>query len=194
MIVSLIVAYALDRKGNRVIGKDNKIPWHRPNDLRRFKEFTSGYPVLMGRKTQQSIGRVLPDRENIVVSSDPEYSVPGVHVVSSVDVGLEYAREKQVPEIFIIGGQKIYEQTVSRADRLYITRIHLPSVQGDTFFPDYDLRTYREIYSEEDGQDTFHIYQRVQKPKDTSPGPSSTATSESSSEYNDVDFHQEYDF
>ncbi|TEW51857.1 type 3 dihydrofolate reductase [Psychromonas algicola] len=130
MKISMIVAMAQDR----VIGLDNKMPWHLPADLQHFKKTTLGKPVIMGRKTYDSIGRALPGRLNIVVSRDASLNIAGVTCVSSVEQAL--AAAEGVEEVMIIGGATIYEHFLSVANRLYLTFIDLET-NGDTRFPDY---------------------------------------------------------
>lgn len=167
MIVSLIAAYAVDKNGRKVIGRDNKIPWHSPTDLKRFREYTVGHPVVMGRKTHQSIGRLLPERENVIVTRNKRFQVPGAHVFRSVEEAISFAGEIAA-EVFIIGGEEIYKQTVRKADRLYLTEIRKPGVQGDTFFPTVDLCNFKRLCSEETDQEKFTIYQRASRPTTSS--------------------------
>lgn len=134
MQISMIAAMAQDR----VIGLDNQMPWHLPADLAHFKRATLGKPVLMGRKTFESIGRPLPGRRNLVISRNPDYRVDGVEVVDSVEAALALlASGEAVDELMVIGGGHLYAQLLPRADRLYLTRIEL-SVPGDTRFPAFD--------------------------------------------------------
>lgn len=130
MKISMIAAMA----HNRVIGKDNKMPWHLPADLQFFKKTTLGKPVIMGRKTFESIGRPLPKRHNIVITSDVNFSAKGVTVAHDTDAALTCAGE--VDEVVIIGGGKIYQQYLAAADELYLTHIDI-DVDGDAHFPDY---------------------------------------------------------
>lgn len=131
MIVSVIAAVA----NNNVIGKDNKLIWHIPEDLKYFKDLTTGHAIIMGRKTYESIGRPLPNRQNIVISRTPsEYSSDGVTYVSSLQEAIDSAKGN---ELFIIGGESIYRAAMSLADKLYITRIYA-DYEGDTFFPEVD--------------------------------------------------------
>ncbi|WP_394175041.1 type 3 dihydrofolate reductase [Thalassotalea litorea] len=129
-VLSMIVAHAADR----VIGKDNKMPWHLPADLKYFKQTTLKKPVVMGRKTFESIGFPLPGRRNIVISRDKHYRAEGIEVVSSIDAALACAKDCE--EIMVIGGGSIYEHCLASADRLYITEIDLQT-DGDTRFPEY---------------------------------------------------------
>ena len=120
---------------NRVIGLDNKMPWHLPADLQHFKKVTTGKPVIMGRKTFESIGRPLPGRRNIIITRNSEYTAQGIEVVSTPDAALELVTIAE--EVMIIGGGNIYEQFLPKAERLYLTFIDL-DVKGDTQFPDYN--------------------------------------------------------
>ncbi|KKA45082.1 MULTISPECIES: type 3 dihydrofolate reductase [Salinivibrio] len=130
MRISLVAAMANDR----VIGKNNQMPWHLPADLAWFKRTTLGHPVVMGRKTFESIGRPLPKRPNIVISRDPDFQPEGVTVVSSPEQALETVVEYE--EVMVIGGGTIYQAFLPRADRLYLTFIDL-DVDGDTRFPQW---------------------------------------------------------
>lgn len=134
MRISLVVAMA----DNRVIGKDNKMPWHLPDELQYFKKITLGKPIVMGRNTFESIGRPLPGRKNIVLSRTPETNQTHNGQVLWVG-GLQQAITAAGPveEIMVIGGGKIYESFLPLADRLYVTKIDL-NVDGDTVFPDYE--------------------------------------------------------
>jgi dihydrofolate reductase len=131
----------------RELGKDNKLLWHIPGDLPRFKSLTSGHPVIMGRKTFQSIGRPLPGRTNIVISADPAFHADGVTPVSSFDAALVAARlAPGAEEIFVIGGGSVYTMAIGTADRLYLTVVDADS-PADTYFPDYSA--YTGVISEE---------------------------------------------
>lgn len=140
MKISMIAAMA----NNRVIGKDNQMPWHLPADFAWFKRCTMGKPVVMGRKTYQSIGRPLPGRHNIVISRDPSVSFPGTTVVSSIDEAFKLVAGEA--EVMIIGGGSIYTSCLEKADRLYLTHIDL-EVEGDTQFPDWG-DGWQESFSE----------------------------------------------
>lgn len=132
MTLSIIVAMA----ENRIIGKDNRLPWHLPEDLKHFKEITMGKPVIMGRKTYESIGRPLPGRENIVLTRNKSYQAKGAKVISSLQEAIKACPSAE--EIFIIGGAELYKETLSKADRLYLTVIH-KDFEGDAYFPKVDL-------------------------------------------------------
>ena len=140
-ILSMIVAHAK----NRVIGKDNDMPWHLPADLAYFKKTTLGKPIIMGRKTYQSIGRPLPGRKNIVISRDLSFQAQGVDVVNSVEAALKLVNDSE--EVMVIGGGAIYQHCLAAAQRLYITHIDA-DIDGDTYFPDYDLKAWKKIASE----------------------------------------------
>lgn len=140
MIISLIAALATDR----VIGMENAMPWHLPGDLAWFKRNTLNKPVIMGRKTFESIGRPLPGRLNIVISSKPgEHE--GVTWVTSVDAALAAAGD--VEEVMVMGGGRVYEQVLPKANRLYLTHIDA-EVEGDTHFPDYEPDDWESTFSE----------------------------------------------
>lgn len=120
---------------NRIIGQDNKMPWHLPADLQHFKRVTMSKPVIMGRKTFESIGRPLPGRKNIIISRNAQYSSEGIEVVTSPESALSLVKGSE--EVMIIGGGNIYQQFLARANTLYLTFIEL-DVEGDTQFPDYE--------------------------------------------------------
>jgi len=140
-ILSMIVATA----NNRIIGKDNDMPWHLPADLQYFKKITLGKPIIMGRKTFESIGRPLPGRRNIVISRDANYVVDGVDTVNSIEDALGLV--DGVDEAMVIGGGAIYKHCIDAAKRLYITHIEA-DIDGDTQFPEYDLNVWKQISSE----------------------------------------------
>lgn len=131
MIISMVAAMA----ANRVIGKNNQMPWHLPADLKHFKAVTLGKPVVMGRKTFDSIGRALPGRRNIVISRSTPVDPRGVEWVSSLPQALQLLQDCR--EVMIIGGAEIYRQALPLAQRLYLTKIALETA-GDAHFPDYD--------------------------------------------------------
>lgn len=141
MMISLIAALAADR----VIGMENAMPWDLPADLAWFKRNTLNKPVIMGRLTWESIGRPLPGRHNIVVSSQPGNTTDSVTWVTSLEDALAAAGD--VEEIMVIGGGRIYEQMLDRADRIYLTHIDA-EVEGDTHFPDYEPDEWQSVFSE----------------------------------------------
>ena len=137
-LVSLIVAMAQ----NGVIGRDNALPWRLPEDLKRFKAFTLGKTILMGRKTFESIGRPLPGRANLVLTRDRSWFAPGVIVVHSVEEALTQAAADK--ELVAIGGAQIYRLVLPFARRIYLTHVHA-DVPGDTFFPDFDSTQWADV-------------------------------------------------
>ena len=169
-ILSMIVATA----DNNIIGKDNDMPWHLPADLAYFKKVTLGKPIIMGRKTYESIGRPLPGRRNIVISRDESYIPQGkgaeaVDVVNSVEKALALidGANEAVAEVMVIGGGAIYQHCLPNADRLYVTHIKA-AIDGDTQFPNYDDGSWQKISSELRPRDEnnaydldFCVYQRA---------------------------------
>ena len=150
MIISMIAAMA----DNRIIGKDNQMPWHLPADFAWFKRCTMGKPVVMGRKTYESIGRPLPGRLNIVISRDASLSIEDVTTVTSIEQALEVAGE--VEEVMIIGGGAIYAVCLPMANKLYVTHIEA-EIEGDTQFPDWGDE-FKETYSEAYQADEKNAY------------------------------------
>ena len=152
MIISLIVAVA----NNGVIGGGNTLLWNLPTDMKHFREITSGHTVIMGRKTFESIGRTLPNRRNIVITRDKNYTRDDIEVVNSIEealrlVGLEQGKEfeenQDEVEVFIIGGGEIYKQAIDKAQKLYITEVH-QDFEGDTLFPEIDKKKWQETSRE----------------------------------------------
>jgi len=137
MIISLIAA--MDK--NRLIGAENALPWHLPADFKHFKEVTMAKPIVMGRKTYESIGRPLPGRQNIVISRSG-FAAEGVTVVDSIDSALDLPGD--VEEVMIIGGCSFYEQIIDRADRMYLTFVDA-ECEGDAWFPEFDQSQWRVI-------------------------------------------------
>lgn len=127
---------------NYVIGKDNQLPWHLPADLKRFKKITWGKPILMGRKTYESIGRPLPGRRNIIVTRNPDFQAEGCEIVHSLDQGLSLVRDSA--EVMVIGGAELFAQALPRASCMYLTVIH-QHIEGDCFFPRWDAKQWREV-------------------------------------------------
>lgn len=158
-MINLLVAYA----NGRVIGKDGKMPWYLPNDLRYVKNTTTGHTVVMGRKTFESIGRPLPNRRNVILTQNKDFSASGVEVVHSK------AEVLALGDVFILGGANVYAQFLDVADRLYITKIDLDT-EGDTFFPEWDREAFTLVSSTEGILDeknkhphTFYVYERKRK-------------------------------
>jgi len=138
MTISIIVAVS----ENRVIGVDNDMPWHLPADLKYFKATTLGKPILMGRKTYDSIGRALPGRRNMVITRDPDWRAEGVEAFPSIDAARAAIADDE--DVMVIGGAQIYAQALPFADRLYITEIGVTVDGGHAFFPDVELGEWRE--------------------------------------------------
>ena len=141
MKISLIVAMA----SNRVIGLDKKMPWHLSADLKKFKQITLGSPILMGRKTYESIGRPLPQRKNIIISHNQNYQQTGCEVFNNIEHALESCADCE--ELFIIGGASFYETMLDKADFIYLTEIH-QDFAGDTYFPKINHDLWQEIQRE----------------------------------------------
>ncbi len=160
--ITLVVAVSQ----NGVIGRDGDLPWRLSSDLKRFKADTMGRPIVMGRKTFQSIGRILPGRENIIVSRDKGFHVDGATVCPDVQEALNVAREKALQmgadDIAVIGGGEIYRQTFDLADRLIVTWV-LAEIDGDTRFPSIELANWQEVESESvpAGEKDSHATRRV---------------------------------
>ena len=151
--ISMIVA----RSRNHVIGRDNQMPWKISADLQFFKRVTMGHPVVMGRKTWESIGRPLPGRRNIVVSRNAQLQLTGAEVAGSLDEALDRLSESS--RVFVIGGEQLFKQAFGKADRLYITEIEMDVDGGDTFFEVPDQASWKEIERTpgSEGNITFHF-------------------------------------
>ena len=166
MILSFIVAVS----DNNVIGINNTLPWHLPEDLKFFKRTTMGKPVIMGRKTFQSLGQALPGRLNIVLSGDKQLALPeGVLLMDNIDAAIERLQTENSDEGFIIGGGKVFESTISLVDRMYITRVHTTVPNADAFFPKIDHTHWKLEWEEKHHADekhkydyTFQRYERVE--------------------------------
>ena len=172
-MISVIVAFA----ENRVMGRGNQMPWHLPNDLQYFKKMTMGKPMIMGRKTYESIGRPLPGRPHIVVTRQADYAPPNaneqVQVVTCFDDAIRCAESFASEEIMVIGGAEMCSLALPIADRLYLTEVHAV-VEGDIYFPEYDALDWEEIerehYSASDNNPydySFVVYQRCTPTKDS---------------------------
>jgi dihydrofolate reductase len=160
-MISFIVA--MDE--NRTIGRENQLPWHLPEDLKFFKKVTMGHPIAMGRKTHESIGRVLPGRENIVITRQEGYQSEGCTMFYSVEEFVNYCRDVD-DEIFVIGGAEIFREAFPYVDCLYLTLIH-ETFEGDTYFPPFDLSQWELTSSEKGAKNEknpydyeFRIYKR----------------------------------
>lgn len=158
MIISLVVAAA----NNNAIGKGGVMPWHLPNDLKHFKNVTWGMPVIMGRKTFDSLGKPLPGRKNIVITRQAHWEEPGTVTVKSIDDALFLVREADVKEAMVIGGGEIFNMVFDKANRIYMTRVEAEP-EGDTFFPAIDPKQWRLVSQkdyEADGKNSFnHSFQ-----------------------------------
>jgi len=146
-VITIIVA----KSENNVIGNENQLIWHLSGDLKRFKALTTGHPIIMGRKTYESIGKPLPNRTNIVITRNKDWNPEGVLVVNSLHEAIEKGKEID-EEIFIIGGGNIYEQAMDWADALEVTEVH-QTFEGDTKFPEIDSSIWKEIAREDFGKD-----------------------------------------
>ncbi len=146
MIISIVAAVG----EHGVIGNEDRLPWHLPADLAYFKQLTMGSPIVMGRKTHESIGRPLPGRLNIVVTRDEEYHAAGCATARSFDEALAFAGD--AAEVFIIGGAELFAEALPRADRIYLTRVHA-EFEGDVFFPAFDESEWKEVAREDHDAD-----------------------------------------
>jgi dihydrofolate reductase len=163
MRVSLVVAMAR----NRVIGRDNALPWRLPADLAHFRKVTMGHPIVMGRRTFESIGKALPGRKNIVITHNREYAAHGCIVVNSLDEAWKAAGNAE--EVCVIGGTTLFDETLSFADVIHLTEVGA-DVEGDTFFPEFDRSEWseREIArhpADERNAYPFRILELTRKPR-----------------------------
>ena len=148
--ITIIVAKA----ANNIIGNDNQLIWHLPNDLKRFKALTSGHPIIMGRKTYESIGRPLPNRTNIVITRNADWKADGIITANSLEKAIEIASEID-SEIFILGGGNIYQQSMELANVLEVTEVH-QDFDGDTSFPEINEEIWEETFREKHPIDEKH--------------------------------------
>jgi dihydrofolate reductase len=153
MLISIVTAVA----DNGVIGKDGQLPWRLPDELKRFKEITMGKPIIMGRKTYESLGRPLPGRMNVVVSREYVPDCNECAVAPSLDAALELARATGAKEACVIGGAQLYAAALPRAEVLYITRVH-GNVEGDTYLPEIPLEEFQLTDSTQHPADEKHAY------------------------------------
>ncbi len=155
MILSLIVAVA----ENNAIGIHNTLPWYLPEDLKFFKRTTIGKPVIMGRKTYESVGEPLPGRLNIVLSGDKNLELPeAVLLYENINDAIERLQNDNIEEAFVIGGGKVFESTMPLIDRMYITRVHTSIPDADAFFPDVDHTHWKLTWEEKHTADDKHKY------------------------------------
>ena len=150
-----MISFLVAMDDHRVIGKDNQLPWHLPADLAHFKQTTSGHPIIMGRKTFASIGRALPNRQNIVITRDRAFQHDGIIVVHSLAEALAAAHP--TGEIFIIGGAQIYAEALPMADKIYLTLVKI-NIAGDTFFPAFNDAEWDLVAREANAADEKNPY------------------------------------
>jgi dihydrofolate reductase len=162
-----IISFVVAADEGNVIGKANQLPWHLPNDLKYFKNLTWAMPILMGRKTFESIGKPLPGRQSIVITRNEAWQHPGVSVVHSLEEAVQLANAAQVKEIFVIGGAEIFASALPQAQRLYLTRVH-HRFEGDVFLPPVNAQEWqlvREQYCSADDKNayahTFQVWERI---------------------------------
>lgn len=153
MIISLVAAAS----ENNVIGKDGRLPWHLPDDLKHFREVTEGKNIIMGRKTYETIGKPLPNRRNIVVTHQ-KITLPGCDVVHSLDDAIALAQRDASDEICVIGGGEIYAQALPLASRIHLTRVHTVVEGGTAFFPEFSEAEWQETSRIEHPADLRHTY------------------------------------
>lgn len=178
MKISLIVAMS----ENRVIGRDGDLPWHLSADLRRFKQLTMGHHIIMGRKTFESIGRLLPGRTTVVVTRQADYDVGGALVAGDLETAMQQAASDD--EAFIVGGAEIYSLALPHVERLYVTRVHT-EVRGDTLFPELETSRWQLVEQDRHPRDekndydySFCVYDRLTaQPSTSCPTPSSKNSS-----------------
>lgn len=154
--VRMVVAYT----SNRCIGKDNDMPWHLPSDLAHFKRVTLGHPIIMGRKTWESIGRALPGRPNYVISRDPSYQAQGATVYATLEEALNACEAGEHSVCCIIGGQQIFTMGLDVTNEVYATEIQ-SHIEGDTFFPSLDAKDWAEIDRQPQPEENGHRYDFV---------------------------------
>jgi dihydrofolate reductase len=162
MTITIVVAIS----ENHAIGKDNKLLWYLPKDLKHFKEITTGHTVIMGRKTYDSVGKPLPNRRNIIITRQA-ITIEGCEVVNSIEAAIELCKDEQ--EVFIVGGAEIYKQAMHLTDRIYLTIVH-KNFEGDSFFPEISSQEWKEVFREDHEPDeknllpySFITYERGEK-------------------------------
>ena len=160
MLLSLIVAAS----ENNVIGKRNALPWYLPDDLKHFKKITGSSPIIMGRKTYESIGRPLPNRRNIVLSTTlPKDALPGCEIFANIEIAFATLVDQEVPEAFIIGGEQLFRSVLEHEvlglslDRIYLTRVHA-DIEGDIVLPPIDWNEWKEVSREDHAADEKHPF------------------------------------
>ncbi len=155
-MLSLVLVAALDRRNG--IGRDNAMPWHLPDDLKRFKALTLGKPVLMGRKTAESLGRALPKRRNLVLTRSGEVPFEGMEAVASLDEAIVLAERDGASELCVIGGGEVYAMTLPLATRLHLTHVDVIVDECDAFFPAVDPAQWRAVAREAHAADERHAF------------------------------------
>jgi dihydrofolate reductase len=153
MTISLVVAAS----ENNVIGKDNRLLWHLPNDMKFFKNTTWGMPVIMGRKTFESLGKPLAGRMNIIMTRDKDWTAQGTRATSNMEEAMQAAAETDAKEVFVIGGGEIFKQVLPQANRVYLTRVHT-NIEGDTFFPELPQKEWQLLTQLDFAADVKHKY------------------------------------
>jgi dihydrofolate reductase len=153
MKISLIAAAT----ENNVIGKDNDLPWHLPDDMKFFVQTTKGHHILMGRKNLESFGKLLPRRTNIILTRDQSFNYEGAVIFHDLKEAFQFAEKNGEEELMVIGGGEIYKQALPHADRIYLTRIHT-ELEGDTFFPDFDHKKWKVVSKEYHPKDEKHQF------------------------------------
>jgi dihydrofolate reductase len=149
MIVTAVVAIS----ENHAIGKDNKLLWYLPADLKHFKQITTGHTIIMGRKTYESVGKPLPNRRNIIITRQA-IIIDGCEVVNSIDAALALCKDE--PEVFIVGGAEIYRQAIKQTDRIYLTIVH-KEFEADSFFPEINKQEWKEVFREDHQPDDKNL-------------------------------------
>ena len=158
--MELIIIAAMSE--NKVIGVNGKLPWHFSEDLKRFKRLTMGFPIIMGKKTFDSIGKPLPGRTNIVLFDKKNFSPDGIIVCNSIKQAMDYCKNKNFEKVFIVGGESVYKQFLSIATKMEITFVK-KSVQGDAFFPEINWNEWKEIGREKLEEIDFASFERKNK-------------------------------
>jgi len=153
---ALVLIAALDR--NRAIGRGNALPWHLPDDLKRFKALTLGKPVLMGRKTAESLGRALPKRRNLVLTRSGRVPFEGMEAVASIEDALRLVEADGASELCVIGGGEVYALALPMATRMHLTHVETAIEDGDAFFPEFDAATWRESACSHHAADDTHAF------------------------------------
>lgn len=167
MRVSMAIAIIVAMDEQRLIGRENELPWKLSADLQYFRRTTMGKPIIMGRSTHESIGRPLPGRQNIVLTKQQDYQADGCEVVNSIEAAMALCSDAE--EMMVMGGASLYQQLLPLADTLYLTRVHA-SLTGDTWFPEWSEQDWQLISSEDHQADennefdySFQCYQRIRK-------------------------------